>query len=124
MIIRYYLEDGSAEVGEQAVRSEPNQFSLLFPVFLAVLVLNKCIFALVARLIEKLMIEIAAIPLFRLIAFGVDVQMRNDGLPGGRFLRRGVYPSLTLETLRIGGTVEVFGRSLMVVQCDLAARVC
>jgi hypothetical protein len=51
---------------------------------------------------------------------------RNDGIMHGKFLRRSHLPGLDRtnfqEVLRVGCTVELYGRTVMLYACDDATR--
>lgn len=51
-----------------------------------------------------------------------DPDIRNDGIIHGPFLKRTTMPSLSrdnfLEKLRVGGTVDCFGRAIRLYACD------
>lgn len=51
-----------------------------------------------------------------------ELARMNDGLPAGKFLQRMQHPALSLDTLRVGGTVTVYGRTLRIVACDERTR--
>jgi hypothetical protein len=52
-----------------------------------------------------------------------EPEVRNSGMPAGKFLKRVLHPGVTPETLHIGGTIEVYGRVLKLFECDEFARV-
>jgi Ca2+-binding EF-hand superfamily protein len=43
---------------------------------------------------------------------------RNSGMMSGKFLKRMQHPAVNLDTLRVGGTITVYGRTFMIVECD------
>lgn len=55
------------------------------------------------------------------------VLTKNDGIVHGKFLRRTKVPGLArsnfVDVLRIGSTIEVFGRVIYLYACDPATRV-
>jgi Ca2+-binding EF-hand superfamily protein len=51
-----------------------------------------------------------------------EERRRNDGMSGNKFLRRMQHPAVSLETLRVGATVTLYGRTLRIVACDDATR--
>lgn len=48
--------------------------------------------------------------------------LRNSGVMGGKFLKRVQHPAVNLDTLRVGGTITVFGRTFLIVACDEFTR--
>jgi Ca2+-binding EF-hand superfamily protein len=48
--------------------------------------------------------------------------VRNDGMNHGKFLKRSKLPDINLDTLHVGGTVELYGRVLRVTACDEFTR--
>jgi hypothetical protein len=48
--------------------------------------------------------------------------VRNDGIAHGKFLKRMKVADVNLDTLRVGGSVEVFGRVLRITACDEFTR--
>ena len=53
----------------------------------------------------------------------VEPFIRNNGLPPGRFLKRMLLPGISTETMRLGSVIEVFKRSIRLVECDDFTRV-
>lgn len=53
----------------------------------------------------------------------VEPFIRNNGLPPGRFLKRMSLPGITTESMRVGSVIEVFKRSIRLVECDDFTRV-
>jgi hypothetical protein len=53
----------------------------------------------------------------------VEPFIRNNGLPPGRFLKRMVLPGITPEALRVGSMIEVFKRTIRLIECDDFTRV-
>ncbi len=51
-----------------------------------------------------------------------EERRRNDGMAGSKFLRRMQHPAVSLETLRVGGTLTLYGKTLRIVACDEATR--
>jgi hypothetical protein len=52
-----------------------------------------------------------------------DVPEKNDGLPHGKFMSRAAVPGVTVNSFRIGGTVEFLGRIMTIHACDDFTRV-
>ena len=52
----------------------------------------------------------------------IDPNIRNDGMPHGRFLKRIVVPGITLLDMRVGGSLELFGRVVRIYAADGVAR--
>jgi hypothetical protein len=48
----------------------------------------------------------------------VEPEVRNNGMIPGRFLKRMKIPDVTPDTLRVGGIVEIFSRTLRLYACD------
>ncbi len=53
----------------------------------------------------------------------VEPEVRNNGMIPGRFLKRMKIPDVTPDTLRVGGNVEIFSRTLRLYACDDFTRV-
>lgn len=50
------------------------------------------------------------------------LQKKNDGMPGAKFLKRMQHPAATLDTLRIGNAVTLYGKTFKVFECDEFTR--
>lgn len=48
--------------------------------------------------------------------------MRNAGIPAGRFLKRMKVPSISVDTLRVGGKVGLYDRVIALTACDEYTR--
>lgn len=51
-----------------------------------------------------------------------EPEIRNSGMSHGGFLKRMQHPAITLDTLRVGGDVHIYGRTMRVYECDDYAR--
>ena len=51
-----------------------------------------------------------------------EPEQRNSGMPAGKFLKRMQHPAVSMETLVVGETVSVYGRTFKIYECDEFTR--
>lgn len=51
------------------------------------------------------------------------LQVKNSGLPAGKFLKRMQHPAVNPEALRVGENITIYGRTYHICSCDEFSRV-
>lgn len=51
-----------------------------------------------------------------------ETEQRNSGMPAGKFLKRMQHPAVSMESLVVGETVSVYGRTFKIYECDEFTR--
>lgn len=47
-----------------------------------------------------------------------EPEVRNSGMPSGKFLKRMQHPDVTVDALQVGENLTVYGRTFRIYQCD------
>ncbi len=47
-----------------------------------------------------------------------EPEQRNSGMPAGKFLKRMQHPAVSMESLIVGETISIYGRTFKIYECD------